>query len=57
MRVVDEEPQHAADLETKAPRDEETKHAEDTEGEKSPPLPRPEPDVIGDAAPLPEKEP
>ena len=31
MRVVDEETLHAADLETEAPRDEETKVSEDAE--------------------------
>ena len=58
MRVVDEKTLHAADLETEAPKDEGTKHAEDAEGEKSPPLaaPRHEPDVIGPEEPPPEAE-
>ena len=54
MRVVDEGTLHAADLETEAPRDEETKHAEDAEGEKSPPLP--EPYIIGPEELPPEEE-
>ena len=58
MRVVDEETLHAADLETEAPRDEETKVAEDVEGEKSPaPPPSPEPDVIGPEEPPPKPKP
>ena len=48
MRVVDEETLHAADLETEAPKDEETKHAEDAEEPSVPPSPppRPEPEII-----------
>ena len=48
MRVVDEETLHAADLETEAPKDEETKHAEDAEEVKisPPPAPLPEPEVL-----------
>ena len=52
MRVVDEETLQSADLETEAPRDEETKVSEDVEEEKKPaPPPSPEPDVIGPEEP------
>ena len=57
MRVVDEETLATEDLATEAPRDEETKHAEDLEVPKEPPpleraagtfgAPRPEPEFIG----------
>ena len=51
MRVVDEETLATEDLATEAPRDEETKHAEDPEVPKEPPplvrAPRPEPEFIG----------
>ena len=57
MRVVDEETLHAADLETEAPKDEETKVSEDVEGEKSPAPPSPEPDVIGPEEPPPKPKP
>ena len=58
MRVVDEETLHATDLETEAPRDEETKVTEDVEGEKSPaPPPSPEPDIIGPEEPPPKPKP
>ena len=60
MRVVDEETLHATDLETEAPKDEETKVSEDVEGEKSPappPPPSPEPDIIGPEEPPPKPKP
>ena len=50
MRVVDEETLGATDLETEAPKDEETEHAQDLEVPKEPPplvrAPRPEPEFI-----------